>query len=130
MSSNGHGGKPFVSGDPRAKQWKEGESGNPGGRPKGFTTLIRQETRSGAELVEFVVTVFRNGNLKQRQWATDWLADRGFGRPVQVNAIQLDQFGQICARLFEAARTTLSPEDYERVAAVWNDIAGQMRQEE
>jgi hypothetical protein len=25
---------------------------------------------------------------------------------------------------------TLSPEDYERVAALWNDIAGQMRQEE
>lgn len=36
-----------------------GVSGNPGGRPKGLVRTIRQESKDGAELVEFMLKVFR-----------------------------------------------------------------------
>lgn len=63
-----------------------GVSGNPGGRPKGLVRTIREQTRDGAELVEFMLEVFRGqfrrATLKDRIASATWLADRCYGRPL------------------------------------------------
>ena len=60
--------------------WKPGQSGNPGGRPKGFARQIREATKDGAELVAYAVDRFANGSAKERWDALEWLTDRGFGK--------------------------------------------------
>lgn len=75
-----------LSGRPFAK----GTSGNPGGRPKGLVAAIRAQTQDGVQLVTFMLKVFRGeepgAKLADRIAAASWLADRGFGRPVQAMA--------------------------------------------
>jgi Family of unknown function (DUF5681) len=68
-----------------------GVSGNPGGRPKGLVRRIREETGDGAELVDYMLSVFRGGHesTKTRVDAATWLADRGFGKPTQTQAVEL-----------------------------------------
>lgn len=48
--------------------------------------LIREETKDGKELVDYAVGVLRDVNATERNraWAADWLADRGFGKPQQA----------------------------------------------
>ena len=68
------------------RPFKKGESGNPGGRPKGLAERARELTNGGDELAEFMVQVFRGehgARLKDRMDAASWLSDRGFGRPTQ-----------------------------------------------
>ena len=62
-----------------------GMSGNPGGRPKGLSSLIRDQTREGAELVAFHLRILRGRKqpLRYRLEAAAWLADRGFGKALQ-----------------------------------------------
>lgn len=71
--------------------WKPGQSGNPGGRPKGFGAYIREKTEDGKEIVDFFLKVFRGEDidrrrpkLKDRVDAGSWLTDRGYGRPAQA----------------------------------------------
>lgn len=66
-----------------------GHSGNKAGRPKGFAGLaaaIRQQTKDGAELVEWALLVWRDPNvpLNVRWDAFVWLTDRGFGKPLTM----------------------------------------------
>jgi hypothetical protein len=80
----------------------KGQSGNPGGRIKGFGWLIRKRTKNGRELVDLALSVLRgelsvvagvdsNGRpyevapaIKERMDALKWLAERGFGKVPQV----------------------------------------------
>jgi Family of unknown function (DUF5681) len=76
----------------------KGQSGNPGGRPKSnLGPLIREQTADGVELVEFMLSVFRGKrwSLKLRMEAATWLADRGFGRPVQATQISGPDSGPV-----------------------------------
>lgn len=68
-------GRPFAPGN-RA---------NPGGRPKSFGALIRQQTDDGAELVAIALEIVRARRkpVKYRLQALEFLADRGWGKPVQ-----------------------------------------------
>lgn len=65
--------------------FKPGQTGNPGGRPKGLAELVRRETKDGAELVRFMLGVLRGRKqpLRYRLEAAAWLADRGFGKALQ-----------------------------------------------
>jgi hypothetical protein len=80
------------------KPWSPGQSGNPGGRPKGFAALIRERTEEGLPLVDYAVRLQQglevdlpeDATVKERVEvarlrldAGKWLADRGWGQPTQ-----------------------------------------------
>jgi len=88
----------------------KGQSGNPGGRPRGMVKKIREATDDGEQIAEFILHVFRGEvegvKLKDRVDAASWLADRGFGRPVQAMNIET----------FEIDLTRLTDEQVQRIA--------------
>ncbi len=97
------------SGGITGKGFAPGRSGNPGGRPRGFVPLIRQCTSDGEELVNFMLKIFHGDSinkhapkLKERIEAATWLADRGFGKPVQAIG-------------HEIQKETQNPFDYSRL---------------
>ena len=81
-------GKPFTP----------GVSGNPGGRPRGLASYIRETTVGGEEMVDLMVAIMRgetiNGmrpRIKDQMDAAGWLMDRGFGRAIaQIEARSLN----------------------------------------
>jgi len=83
--------EPETKRKPNSGQFKKGQSGNPKGRSPGFKGMakyIRSQTNDGEELADFALMVFRNADKTYthvHQWdALKWLADRGFGKPVQA----------------------------------------------
>ena len=78
-----------------------GQSGNPGRRPVGFHKYIQERTSDGSELTDFVLSVFRDENVsnKERMDAATWLADRGFGKPTVNAAAQAPGFGEFTIKI-------------------------------
>jgi hypothetical protein len=67
----------------------KGISGNPGGRPRGLTAYVRDNTDGGSEVVGLMVSVMRGDviggqvpRIRDRMDAATWLADRAFGKAV------------------------------------------------
>jgi hypothetical protein len=63
-----------------------GQSGNPGGRPKGLTRRVRELVGDdGAAIAEFMFAIMADDGSRtaDRLEAARWLADRGFGKPPQ-----------------------------------------------
>ena len=66
----------------------KGVTGNPGGRPKGLASYIREKTRDGDDLVDKVLQILRHPRgkgvpaQKLQLECIQWLADRGFGKAV------------------------------------------------
>ena len=48
------------------RPFPRGVSGNPGGRPRGLVSRIREETDDGEEIVTFMVAVLRAENAARR----------------------------------------------------------------
>ncbi len=91
---------------PVETRFKPGESGNPGGRRRSLTKLIREKTRDGKTIVDFMVKVME-GDLKgarvsDRVAAAKFLAEHAFGKPEQ----HVDLSGEVTAKveLVEAIR--------------------------
>ena len=107
-----------------------GQSGNPGGRPKGLAALVRAQTKDGKELVDLMIGVLRgklivNGkrpSFGDRIKAAEWLADRGWGKSVETIAIDASDeceqnFQQAIAVARLVARERMGIETIEEAAA-------------
>ena len=70
----------------RGRPFRKGVSGNPTGRPPGFGGYIRKRTKDGRVIADFMLAVMQDATRKidHRMEAAAWLADRGFGKPVQT----------------------------------------------
>jgi hypothetical protein len=66
---------------PPAHAWVKGQSGNPGGRAKGYgdlRELCREHTR---EAIERIIAAMRNDDDAIAVRASEALLDRGWGKP-------------------------------------------------
>ena len=109
--------KPFM--------FKKGRSGNPGGMPKKFRTIIRETTKDGEVLVNIMRTIAEGEKYKGRKPtlrdimdAVRWLADHGFGKaPQPVTGPDLEGPVEINFNL-----TILSDKELNRLESVVDKI--------
>jgi Family of unknown function (DUF5681) len=74
------------------KGWVKGQTGNPGGRPKGIAALARQHTDKALEVL---VNALNDDDARVRVAASKEILDRGFGKSIAMTADltnKLDQF--------------------------------------
>src|SRR6058998_3274736 len=86
-----------------------GQSGNPGGRPKGLSRRVRELVGDDGEAIAvYMLSVMRDEQIRtaDRLEAAKWLADRGFGRSVQTLDMDITAHPAIDV-------TTISTEDLD-----------------
>jgi len=74
---------------PGNRPWRKGQSGNPGGRPKGIASAVKERVKP-EDLVDILVDVARDPRAKpaERIAAVRELADRGWGKAPAFAAIE------------------------------------------
>src|SRR5689334_15594009 len=93
-----------------AGRFVPGHSGNPSGRPKsaGLAALIKDKTQDGAELVDIALKILRSRReeTRYRLEALAFLADRGWGKPIQAHEVTGEGGGEVVFRLALGERAT------------------------
>jgi hypothetical protein len=92
-----------------------GQSGNPGGRPKGLSRRVRELVgEDGEAIAVYMLSVMRDEKARtaDRLEAAKWLADRGFGRTVQTLDLDVTAHPPIDV-------TQLSDADLEALVAIF-----------
>ena len=78
----------LSTGRDNAGRFVQGVTGNPGGRPRGLSAYVREQTSDGQALVDKVLYMLEHPKGKGIQAqrlqleCIQWLADRGFGKAV------------------------------------------------
>lgn len=76
-------------------RFKAGCSGNPSGRPK-IPEDVRELIRAACpEAAKKLIGYMDHSNPKIAMWAITEVLDRGYGKPMQMQDIQLDMAGSI-----------------------------------
>jgi hypothetical protein len=68
---------------PNARKFKPGQSGNPGGRPKGLAAKAREHADKALDVI---AAALDDQDPKVRIAAAKEIFDRGFGKPVTMTA--------------------------------------------
>ena len=92
-----------------------GQSGNPGGRPRGLARRVRELVGDDGELIlQFMVDVLGDESARtaDRLEAAKWLADRGFGKAGQ--AVEID----VPDQSWRSVLARLPKEDLETMKAI------------
>jgi Family of unknown function (DUF5681) len=77
-------------------KWKKGQSGNPSGAKKGLARAAREAVgEDGAALAAFWLSIVNDDTQRSsdRLEASKLLAERGWGRPAQFQAMEGDPLG-------------------------------------
>lgn len=94
--------------------WKPGQSGNPGGRPKGLARRVRELVGGDGETItHFMLDTLKNedAEMRDRMEAAKWLADRGWGKaanhaPIEdADPLGLDEVDAAIAGLVDELAT-------------------------
>lgn len=87
--------------------FKPGQSGNPGGRPKGIAAQARQH---GERALEVLVAALADDDARVRIAAAKEIMDRGYGKPLTMTADVTNRLEDLDDEFLDAAIDALRTE--------------------
>lgn len=101
-----------------AHKWRKGQTGNPGGRPKGLASRVRELTGDGEAVLDLLMDVLTGqmkANPREKLEAAKILLERGWGKApelsvnVNANTTLSDIAGELADAHLETLARVLAP---------------------